>query len=94
VVRKPRFALRAALIATLVAAAAAATAPPTSAATAPSHAYRANDYADGQAMSILPPGENGLVNAADALKFELLGTRPPASQDQLGKYANLLYDYP
>jgi acyl-homoserine lactone acylase PvdQ len=67
---------------------------PTGAATAPSHAYRAGDYADGQAMSILPPGENGLVNAADALQFELLGKRPAGSQDQLGKYANLLYGYP
>jgi acyl-homoserine lactone acylase PvdQ len=68
---------------------------PTAAATASvSTAYRADDYADGQAMSILPPGENGLVNAADAVKFELLGQRPPNSQDQLGKYAGLLYGYP
>ena len=62
-------------------------------AAAPSHAYRADDYADGQAMSILPPGENGLVNAADAAKFELSGARPAYSQDQLGKYNNLLYGY-
>ncbi len=61
---------------------------------APSHAYRANDYADGQAMSILPAGENGLVNTLDALKFELSGQRPPNSQDQLGKYNDLLYGYP
>ena len=59
--------------------------------TAPSTAYRANDYADGQAMSILPPGENGLVNATDAVKFELTQTRPPASDDQLGKYSSLIY---
>ncbi len=26
--------------------------------------YRADDFADGQAMSILPAGENGLVNEA------------------------------
>jgi acyl-homoserine lactone acylase PvdQ len=64
------------------------------AAGAPSHAYRANDYADGRAMSILPPGENGLVNSTDALKFELNGTRPAASDDQLGKYSKLLYGYP
>jgi acyl-homoserine lactone acylase PvdQ len=44
-------------------------------------------------MSILPPGENGLVNAVDAANFELLHKRPPASDDQLGKYANLLYGY-
>jgi acyl-homoserine lactone acylase PvdQ len=60
---------------------------------APSHAYRANDYADGRAMSILPPGENGLVNATDAAAFELTGKRPANSDDQLGKYANLLYGY-
>ncbi len=45
-------------------------------------------------VSILPPGENGLVNATDAAQFEANGTRPPNSQDQLGKYANLLYGYP
>ncbi|MCW2787016.1 MAG: Penicillin acylase [Marmoricola sp.] len=56
--------------------------------------YRINDYADGQAMSILPPGENGLVNATGLLQFELTKTRPASSQDQLPKYANLLYGYP
>ena len=60
-------------------------------AAAPSHAYRADDYANGQAMSILPPGENGLVNATDLVKYELTKTRPANSQDQLGKYENLLY---
>jgi acyl-homoserine lactone acylase PvdQ len=44
-------------------------------------------------MSILPAGENGLVNAVDAVKFELLGKSPANSQDQLGKYNNLLYGY-
>ncbi len=68
-------------------------AAPASRAVAPSHAYRANDYADGQAMSILPPGENGLVNAADAALFLATGRRPPASDDQLSKYADLLYGY-
>jgi acyl-homoserine lactone acylase PvdQ len=67
---------------------------PSDAATAPSHAYRADDYADGQAMNILPPGENGLVNVTDAAKFELLKQRPPNSDDQLGQYSNLLYGYP
>ncbi|HEY2273108.1 MAG TPA: penicillin acylase family protein [Jatrophihabitantaceae bacterium] len=64
------------------------------AAAGPSHAYRAHDYADGRAMSILPPGENGLINATDLLQFEANGTRPAGSQDQLNKYANLLYGYP
>src|SRR5579862_6488146 len=31
--------------------------------------YRANDYAGGQAMDILPAGENGLVNQQQFLKF-------------------------
>ena len=78
----------------LVAGVVVAATAPGAAASVPSHAYQANDYADGQAMSILPPGENGLVNALDAVQFELLGKRPPYSQDQLGKYANLLYGYP
>ena len=45
-------------------------------------------------MSILPAGENGLVNATDAAAFELNSTRPANSQDQLGPYGNLLYGYP
>ncbi|MGZ4569681.1 MAG: penicillin acylase family protein [Blastococcus sp.] len=64
------------------------------AAATPSHAYRAHDYADGQAMSILPPGENGLVNATDAITAEAGGPRPAGSQDQLGKYADLIYGAP
>ncbi len=56
-----------------------------------STAYRANDYAAGQAMSILPPGEHGLVNAVDAAAFLATGTRPAGSQDQLAKYSNLVY---
>jgi acyl-homoserine lactone acylase PvdQ len=56
--------------------------------------YRVNDYADGQAMSILPPGENGLINATDLVKFEATKARPANSQDQLIKYNNLLYGYP
>src|SRR5579862_5194791 len=63
-------------------------------ATLPQPTYRANDYADGQAMSILPPGENGLVNAVQALQYEGQGTRPANSNDQLGRYENLLYGYP
>ena len=38
--------------------------------------YRQDDYADGQAMYVLPPGENGLVNLVDAVKFEATGARP------------------
>ncbi|MGN6473081.1 MAG: penicillin acylase family protein, partial [Mycobacteriales bacterium] len=60
----------------------------------PSQAYRAGDYAHGQAMSILPPGENGTVTAAQIAAFELNKSRPPYSQDQLAKYENLLYGYP
>jgi acyl-homoserine lactone acylase PvdQ len=55
--------------------------------------YRVHDYADGQARSILPPGENGLVTATDLLEFETTKTRPKYSDDQLSKYANLLYGY-
>src|SRR3954447_19204043 len=56
--------------------------------------YRAGDYADGQAMYILPPGENGLVNASDALQFETTGQRPAASDDQLMQYSDLIYGAP
>ncbi|HEY2575146.1 MAG TPA: penicillin acylase family protein, partial [Streptosporangiaceae bacterium] len=55
--------------------------------------YRANDYAGGQAMYILPAGENGLVNQQQFLKFVKTGKRPPNSQDQLGPYENLEFGY-
>src|SRR3954453_17352354 len=64
------------------------------AATMPSRAYRAHDYAHGQAMSILPPGENGLVTGPQILAYEAdNNNRPPHSHDQFDKYANLLYGY-
>ena len=71
----------------------AGTVSPTGATAIPD-TYRVNDYADGQAMSILPPGENGLVNATGLAAFEATQQRPAASQDQLGKYSDLLYGYP
>jgi acyl-homoserine lactone acylase PvdQ len=66
----------------------------TAQAAANGHAYRQHDFADGQARYVLPPGENGLVNATQALQFEVTGQRPPNSQDQLGEYSKLLYGYP
>ncbi len=48
-------------------------------------------------LSILPPGENGLVNPAQALVAQLpapLGQRPPNSNDQTAPYAGLLYAPP
>jgi acyl-homoserine lactone acylase PvdQ len=70
-------------------------APAAAAATySPPPTYQAGDYGGGQVMSINPPGENGLVNATDLTLFQLTGRRPAASDDQLGKYAGLLYGYP
>ena len=57
-------------------------------------AYQANDFSRGQAMFILPAGENGLVNAAQLAKFEATGQRPPHSQDQLAPYENLEFGSP
>jgi acyl-homoserine lactone acylase PvdQ len=81
------------LLCGLAAAAMAATVAGTavSASAADTSNYRDGDYADGQAMYVLPPGENGLVNATDALQYEANGTRPPASDDQLHQYSDLLY---
>lgn len=81
-----------------IAVTAALTGPASSATSAvkvklPSLAYRDNDYAHGQAMSILPPGENGSATEGQLLAFGFSGTRPAHSQDQLGKYNKLLYGY-
>src|SRR5438045_1674038 len=74
----------------------ATTAAPVGAATwtPPSPTYQLNDAAAGDALSILPPGEHGLYNASDVTLFEANGTRPQGAQDQLGPYANLLYNAP
>jgi acyl-homoserine lactone acylase PvdQ len=60
---------------------------------APPPTYRAGDYADGQVLSINPPGENGLVNAVQLAQFEATGQRPADSTDQRTQYANLLHGY-
>jgi acyl-homoserine lactone acylase PvdQ len=59
----------------------------------PRPTYRADDFAAGQAMDILPAGENGLVNVAQLKRFEKSGQRPPHSQDQLAPYENLEFGY-
>jgi acyl-homoserine lactone acylase PvdQ len=58
---------------------------------APAPTYRAGDYARGQALSILPAGENGLVDAAQLEAYEQNGARPAGSEDQLGPYAALAF---
>ena len=57
-------------------------------------AFQANDFARGQAMAILPAGENGLVNLNQLKRFIKSGQRPPNSQDQLAPYENLEFGYP
>jgi acyl-homoserine lactone acylase PvdQ len=59
----------------------------------PQPTYRADDYADGQAMDILPAGENGLVTLAQFLKFKATGQRPADSQDELAPYEDLEFGY-
>jgi acyl-homoserine lactone acylase PvdQ len=84
-------------VTTAVAIAFSLTAPPALAAPAsgysPPPTYRADDFAAGQAMDILPAGENGLVNEAQFKRFEKTGARPPHSQDQLAPYENLEFGY-
>jgi acyl-homoserine lactone acylase PvdQ len=87
----PRLTVGVAVLCALALGATATATAGNAATSSPSTGYRANDYADGRAMSILPPGENGLVNVTDALKFELTQARPAASDDQLGKYSSLIY---
>jgi acyl-homoserine lactone acylase PvdQ len=70
---------------------AGAASPAAGSAGLPSQAYRAGDFAHGKAMSILPPGENGAVTQAQLLGVLGKKSFPPHSQDQLGKYENLLY---
>src|SRR5439155_13824612 len=54
--------------------------------------YQLGDF--GGFRNILPPGENGLENAADAALFESSHTYPPHWVDQLGMYRDLVYAAP
>src|SRR6185312_1223004 len=49
--------------------------------------YGANDF--GGFRNILPPGQNGLDDAAQAAAFKAAGAYPPHSGDQLGMYSGL-----
>ena len=49
--------------------------------------YGYDDY--GGFRNILPPGQNGFDDLAQAAEFEAAGTYPPHSNDQLGMYSNL-----
>jgi acyl-homoserine lactone acylase PvdQ len=49
--------------------------------------YGQNDY--GGFRNILPPGENGLVDATQLAAFEATKQRPPHNDDQLAMYAKL-----
>ena len=52
-----------------------------------------NDYCLGQCNDILPPGENGNATLTDILGNKTVSTRPAHTDDQLGKYANLVNGY-
>ncbi|GAA4201962.1 penicillin acylase family protein [Streptosporangium oxazolinicum] len=52
-----------------------------------------DDYCLGECADILPPGQNGNATLAGILAHQTLGTKPRHSDDQLGRYANLLSGY-
>ena len=53
----------------------------------------APDYCGDQCHHVLPPGQNGNATLADLAGHMLLGTMPPHSDDQLGKYDDLAAGY-
>ncbi|WP_248960071.1 penicillin acylase family protein [Sphaerisporangium perillae] len=55
--------------------------------------YTNDDYCLGQCADVLPPGENGNATLVEILANQSLGTMPRHSDDQLGKYANLISGY-
>src|SRR5207245_4461760 len=61
-------------------------------ASAPVQPYGTNDA--GGFRNVLPAGEGGLDNSAQLAEFQLNGTYPPHTADQLPLYANLLYASP
>jgi acyl-homoserine lactone acylase PvdQ len=61
-------------------------------AAAPVQPYGTNDA--GGFRNVLPPGENGLVNAAQLAENKLTGALPPHFDDQQPLYTNLVYASP
>jgi hypothetical protein len=86
--RAPKNVIAVAAVAALGFLTAGATAP---AAPAPDP-YHANDA--GGFRDILPPGTDGVANAADLGTFTALKTRPKHNDDQLETYASLVYAAP
>jgi len=80
------------LLASALAAAAAIAAVPAYGAPPAPQSYQAHDGLGFR--NILPPGQNGLANGQQLLDWELLKTRPPHNNDQLGMYGNLVYAVP
>ncbi len=60
---------------------------PAAAATAQVQPYGTNDF--GGFTNVLPPGENGFDNLAQAAAFKASGTYPAHANDQLGMYSTL-----
>jgi acyl-homoserine lactone acylase PvdQ len=58
------------------------------------HAAPVGPAETGRFYNILPPGEAGSVNAVQGVQFEAQGTVPEHFADQLGMYANLVYNSP
>src|SRR5437879_199251 len=59
----------------------------------PAASGAAPDYCQGRCHDVLPPGENGNATLADIIANKVLGTRPPHTDDQLGRYDRLLDGY-
>src|SRR2546426_1800399 len=57
-------------------------------------AVPASAQVPGPFLNIVPPGQNGLANSADAARFEATGQRPPHFDDQLAMYGDLVYAAP
>ncbi len=64
----------------------------TAAAEVPVQPYGTNDA--GGFRNVLPPGENGLDNAAQLAAFQANGSYPPHFSDQLPLYAGLIHASP
>ncbi|GAC1323395.1 MAG: penicillin acylase family protein [Thermoleophilaceae bacterium] len=67
----------------------ASTSAPAAADVAP---YQANDFLGFH--DVLPPGTNGLANAAGLAAFKATGARPAHNDDQLAMYRDLVYAAP
>src|SRR5688500_17776419 len=82
--------MRRLVVAALIVCAVTVVTPASTAQTPPPSTYRGNGDAGGFS-NVMPPGQDGVLNGAEAARYQADGTTPPHFSDQTGMYGDLVY---